>query len=148
MDRRTKGKLQNICWREAIGISIIYNKSLQRFVQLQKLTSNNHDKTVTCGTVVRADLLRFASLLRVVTTVADMIVVIMPNFIAPTKQMQLFTVYLASQLSIFTALYKKRAETQVYCLPRHIWYQFSSNWRNFIVIPIISSVDRGIEKEI
>lgn len=88
-------------------------------MHLQKLTSNRHDKTVTCGTVVQADLLRFASLLSVITAVADMIVVIMSNFIIPTKQMQLFTAYSASQL-MSSCHFVRREQRQVYSLPRHI----------------------------
>nr|BAE88844.1 unnamed protein product [Macaca fascicularis] len=45
--------------------------------------------------------------------IADIIIVIRYNFIIPTKQMQLFTVYATRQFDVLIQVYKKRAMTRL-----------------------------------
>uniref|UniRef100_A0A2K6Q4B0 Uncharacterized protein n=1 Tax=Rhinopithecus roxellana TaxID=61622 RepID=A0A2K6Q4B0_RHIRO len=49
--------------------------------------------------------------------IADIIIVIRYNFIIPTKQMQLFTVYTTRQFDVLIQVYKKRAMTHLNYLP-------------------------------
>lgn len=62
--------------------------------------------------------------------------------------MKLFTTYSASQLDIFTPVYKKGVETQVYSLPRHISDTSFLQIEETIVIPLVSAVEKGIRREL
>lgn len=71
-----------------------------------------------------------------------MIVVIMYHFIIPTKQMKLFQ----SSWHLHSSLWEENKDSGLQPAQTLSLIPVFSDWRNLIVIPLISAVDKGLGK--